>query len=305
MENAFVVPQIALKTILYATDFSQFSDAALPSALSLARKYRSKIFAVHVISLTPFSGSSPTQASRALAAQALREAGEAMDRLERQCKDVPHEMLIRKGEIWDELSGIVKDKSIDVIVCGTHGRTGVSKIIMGSIAEKIYRHAPCPVLTVGPRVAGEAESLGDIHAILFPTDFTPESISAAPYAVSLAVENQARLYLLHVAQSPVSRLIEHDLVTRLLNLVPQNVQLSCSPKAFVEFGEPGPKITDLAEELMVDLIVLGPKRLPMAPASHHLPTATAQYVVSRAVCPVLTASSKLGAAHILGASAPK
>ena len=140
-------------------------------------------------------------------------------------------------------------------MCGTHGRTGVSKILLGSVAENIYRHAPCPVLTVGPNVAGEPESVGDIRLRSYcATDFSRESLAAVPYAVSLAREKQARLYFLHVTETPVGAAVaEREMAGSLLDLVPTDAGLSCAPKAFVDFGEPAPKITELAEELKVDL----------------------------------------------------
>jgi nucleotide-binding universal stress UspA family protein len=288
MATTAVYPQISLKHILYATDFSRYSDAALPFALSLARKYRSRIFAAHIISISPFPSAPQTQAVRAIAAQAVREARETMEGIQKRCKEVPHEALIGNGQIWVELEKIVKDKEIDLVVCGTHGRTGVNKLLLGSVAEDIYRHASCPVLTVGPNVAGEPESVGDIHTILYPTDFTLESMAAAPYAVSLARENQARLYLLHVTQVPISTAVGEELQSRLRGLVPGVAGLSCAPKTFVEVGDPAQRITELAEELMVDLIVMGPRRPAVFPVASHLPVTTAQYVVSRAICPVLT-----------------
>ncbi len=148
------------------------------------------------------------------------------------------------------------------------------------------------MLTVGPNIAGEPESIGDIHTILYPVDFTAESLAAAPYAVSLAQENQARLHLLHVTASPVSAGTEAALLSRLRNLVPPEGRLSCEPKPFVESGVQAQKILDLTEELAVDLIVLGPKRAPKLPASTHLPMATAYNVVSQAICPVLTVRSE-------------
>jgi len=288
LPKIIVRPQVSLKNILYATDFSRYSDAALPFALSIARKYGSKIFAVHVVSLSPFANSSPTQAWQELVAQALREAQDAMTHAKGRWSHVPHETLLRRGEIWSELSKLIQEKGIDLVVCGTHGRSGVSKVLMGSVAEDIYRHAPCPVLTIGPNVVGEPESVGDIHSILYSTDFSPESLAAVPHAVSLAHENQARLYLLHVTGVPVSPEVERELAGRLRGLVPPDAELDCAPKAFVDFGEPAPKITDLAEELKVDLIVLGPRRLSRFGSTSHLPQSTAQYVVSKAICPVLT-----------------
>jgi|SRR5689334_16057683 nucleotide-binding universal stress UspA family protein len=289
MKTTVVASQISLKNILYATDFSRYSDAALPFALSMARKYGSRLFTVNVVSVLPFPSAPPTQALQALAAQGVREARESMQRVEARCKEIPHEALIRRGEIWTEIAKIVKEKEIDMIVCGTHGRTGVNKLLLGSVAENIYRHAPCPVLTVGPSVSGEPESVGDIHSILYPTDFTAESVAAAAYAISLAQENQARLYLLNVTETPTSAAVGQEIAGRLRDLVAlRDAGLSCAPKALVDFGDPAHKITELAEELMVDLIVLGPRRAAIFPAASHLPATTAQYVVSRAICPVLT-----------------
>ena len=278
---------------LYATDFSRYSDAALPFALSIARRYGSKIFAVHVVSFSPFANSSPTQAWQALVAQGVREAQETMTRAKERWSGVPHETLLRKGEIWSELSKLIQEKEIDLVVCRTHGRSGISKILMGSVAENVYRHAPCPVLTIGPNVVGEPESVGDIHTILYSTDFSPESLAAVPYAVSLAHENQARLYLLHVTETPVSPLAERELAARLRGLIPPGSELDCAPKAFVDFGEPAHKITELAEELKVDLIVLGPRRSSRLVGLSHLPHSTAHSVVSKAICPVLTVREPL------------
>jgi nucleotide-binding universal stress UspA family protein len=281
--------RVSLENILYATDLSKPSAEALPYALSIARKYGSTIFAVHVISSPAFQVSPPTIELQAIAAQALREANESMTGLEEQMKGIPHEIMVRKGGIWDELSLIVNDKGIDLIVVGTHGRTGVSKLLMGSVAEKIFRQAPCPVLTVGPNVSEEPRNIVDIHTILYPTDFSSESLAAAPYAISLAQENQARLYLLHVVASPAYDSGEASLMSRLQALVPPEAKLWCAPKALVESGDAAQKIVELTEELAVDLIVLGTKDVArLTGVATHLAMTTACKVVSQAVCPVLT-----------------
>jgi nucleotide-binding universal stress UspA family protein len=287
--SAAVRSQVSLRNILYATDFSRYSEAALPFALSMAREQGSKIFAVHIVSL-PIFANTPTEAWQELAAQAVREAQEKMDRASKRWSRVPHETLLRRGGVWKELSQLIEEKEIDVVVCGTHGRSGVSKMLMGSVAEEIYRHAPCPVLTVGPNVVGEPESLRDIHTILYPTDFSEDSLAAAPYAVSLGQKNQARLYLLHVAMEAVSGDEKWELEARLRAIVPPGPELSCAPKTFIAFGEPSGNITGLAEELGVDLIVLGPRRAPRV-GTTHWPESTAHHVVSRAICPVLTVRS--------------
>lgn len=289
MKATSLISRGELKNILYATDFSLHSNAALPYALSLARKYSSSVLAVHVISLSPFSNSTPTLAWQSVVAQAVNEAQEGMAKLEEKLKSVQHESVIRKGEFWKELTAIIAEKKADLIVVGTHGRTGMSKVLMGSVAERIFRQAPCPVLTVGPNVVGEPESVADAHTILYATDFSPESLAALPYAISPALDDHARLYLLHVADRPVDRATEDALKSRLLGLVPSDAELRCQPRAYVVSGAAPKKILELAEELGVDLVVLGVKpTLRLSSAATHLGMATAYEVVVGALCPVLT-----------------
>ena len=281
--------RVSFENILFATDFSSHSEAALPYALSIARKYGSKLFPVHVISLSPFPNSAPTLALQSIAAQAVREAKAAIAKLEPRLGGILHEAIIRKGDLAEQLSSIIADQKIDLIVAGTRGRTGVSKFLMGSVAERIFRQAPCPVLTVGPNVSGEPGAIVDIHSILLPVDFSAESLAAAPYAISLAQENQARLYLLHVTDALVDRETEESLKSRLMGLIPQGTKLLCEPKAYVSSGQAPLAILALAEELAVDLMVLGVKQTPRFPsATTHLAMATAYKVVSDAICPVLT-----------------
>jgi nucleotide-binding universal stress UspA family protein len=284
-----MAPQtVTFENVLFATDFSKQSNTALPFALSIAHKYGSKIFAAHVIAPPPLGNLTMIEV-QALAAQAVREAHECVDGVERQLGAIPHEGLVKRGEIWAELSAIAKEKKIDLIVLGTHGRAGVSKFLMGSIAERIFRQSTCPVLTVGPHVSGEPRSVADIHTILCPVDFSAASLAAVPYAVSLAVENKARLYLLNVSPIPVDESEEASLKARLKAMVPQEATLWCEPKAYVESGDAAEKILEEAEELGVDLVVLGIRPVStLAGARTHLGTATAYKVVSRAICPVLS-----------------
>ena len=93
MRDQITFAQVSLKNILFATDFSAQSSAALPYASSIAREYGSTIFAVHVISLTPFTSSSPTIAWQAIAAQAVREAKESMTKLEPKLEGLLHKII--------------------------------------------------------------------------------------------------------------------------------------------------------------------------------------------------------------------
>jgi nucleotide-binding universal stress UspA family protein len=165
----------------------------------------------------------------------------------------------------------------------------VSKLLIGSVAERIFRQSRCPVFTAGPNVSGEPGSIADIHTILCPVDFTAESLAALPFAISLAQENQARLYLMTVSPDPIRNYEEVSLMARLKALVPPEANLWCEPKAFVETGDAADRILEQAEELGVDLVVLGIRPVStLAGTRTHLGTATAYKVVSHAICPVLS-----------------
>jgi nucleotide-binding universal stress UspA family protein len=219
----------------------------------------------------------------------MREAKESMKDLNSRLHGVSHETIIRKGDICEELADIVSQKGIDLIVVGTHGRAGASKILMGSVAERIFRQATCPVLTIGPNVSGEPGSIADLHTILCPTDFSQESLAALPYAISLAQQNQSRLYLFHVTPVPVPDSVSDELMLRLRALIPPEAKLWCEPKVFVDSGDPAEKALDLAEELAVDLIVIGTKHISrFAGTRTHLGMATAYKIARQAICPVLS-----------------
>ena len=280
---------LSVKNILFATDFSRQSSLALTFALPITRKYGATIYAAHVVPEQIGLPVSAREGLQAIGVQRGNDTQESVEGLRAELSTIPHEILSRKGDVWTELSKIVETNKIDLIVTGTHGRSGVGKLLMGSVAEKIFRRASCPVLTVGPGVSREPDSVVDLHQILFATDLSTVSVAALPYAISLAEENSARLYILHVAEKPVEAAGEDTLRDRLGNLVPQGAKLTSEPKVIVEYGPPAERVLAVAEELAMDLIVMGVKRTPVHfEASPHLPLATAYKVVSQAICPVLT-----------------
>jgi nucleotide-binding universal stress UspA family protein len=151
------------------------------------------------------------------------------------------------------------------------------------------------VLTVGPHASVDPERAVKMHEILYPTDLTPESLVARPYALSLAEENQACLTLLNVCANPkAGDLIDPaqyvDPTLRLLrSLVPAEAELWCQPKCVVEKGDPAEKILEVAERRQADLIVLGVRGENGVPgAATHLGGALTHKIVARAKCPVLT-----------------
>src|SRR5271155_5727267 len=184
---------ITLKNILYLTDFSEPSEAALPFATTLGRGYGATVHALHVLIPAATAYMAPDLSAAAI--EATEEiAQREMQRIESQLSGLRHETIVEIGiGVWPAVERAIKDYKIDLVVLGTHGRTGVEKFLLGSVAEEIFRLSPVPVLTIGPNVRSSVHNGARFHRVLFATDFTPESVAAAPYAVSLAQENQARL----------------------------------------------------------------------------------------------------------------
>ena len=274
---------VSTKRVLFATDFSDHSTAALPYAMSLACTPGGKLVVAHVVAMGPLRAGFPAHAWLAVSAQGVREARALMQHMAERLNGVEHQTLVRSGDVCGGISAMIRDESIDVLVLGTHGRTGIRKAVFGSVAEKLFRHARCPVLTIGPNVSTDPRGVEELHSILYPTDFSEEAQAALGYALSLAREHRARLYLLHVTKAGRDW-DKAFLEKQLHDMAPAEADLACEPKALVRTGSAGQVILDVAKELAVDLIVVGPKHRSGMPGT----MATAYQVVTQASCPVLT-----------------
>lgn len=296
---------IGLKSVLVASDFTEASSKPVRHAISIARHFRAKFYLAHVVSSIGF-----TIAGADALESVTDAAGRDLAKLEKKLVEtgalagLSHEFLVRQGEVWDELKAVVREKQVELVVIGTHGRQGIERFVLGSTAEQIFREADGLVLTVGPHSQPDApfESGGSIRSILFPTDFSEASFRALPHAISFANHFGARLVLLHVA--PVMPIPEsfswstapNDMraeekqkaLKRLGEFVSQSTPLSVKPELIVEFGKHGDQILRSARSLKADLIVLGLDHTKHGRAAAHLPTTTTYKVVSEAHCSVLT-----------------
>ena len=287
---------VQLKNLLYVTDFSEPSETALPFAVALARRYDATIHALHVLTPNPFASGSFALTGVAFEAE-TETALASMQKLESQLANVQHRVVLERAvDVWAGVEQAIQDCSVDLVVLGTHGRTGAQRFLLGSVAEQIFRRSSRPVLTVGPSVRTSAHRGGRFHRILFPTDHAPASLAAAPYAVSLAESNEARLVLLHVAPAIEPGKTDHkselsvaEMIQQLYDTVPPQAQLSIPPEVAIEYGSPAEKIIEAAAQRSADLIVLGVRSAQgHLPSATHIERATAHEVVAHAACPVLT-----------------
>jgi nucleotide-binding universal stress UspA family protein len=284
--------RVTFDNILFATDFSNQSERALQFALAFAKQHASKVIVVHAAPPEPHYAV-PMEPIPIDLDPMLQESKTNMDELAAnpRLQGFPHECILEQGNLWNVVDAEVAKHKANLIVVATHRRHGVSKLVLGSNAESIFRRAACPVLTVGPHVGFIDEQSWKPKKIIFATDFSPNSVHALPYALTIAEENQAQLILLHLSSLiplEVDDDIQASLVRRLQDLIPPDVADWCKPECIVRFEFPAEGILRAAEEFGADLVVMSVRRSAMAGAASHLPWAIASEVVSRAPCPVLT-----------------
>lgn len=284
--------RIAFNSILFATDFSSFSEAAFPYALSLAHCYDSKVIVAHAVPVESVAGMTPVPPPVDLDLE-WQEAKQGMLKYadSRDFEGLRHEFLVEKGYPPAIIADLIAREGVDLVVLGTHGRKGLSKLFLGSVAEQIFRKAPCPVLTVGPGSELKRQQTWKLSRIILATDFSKGSFHALPYAIALAEENHAELVLLHAAplvpweqQSEMGRYYQK----RLEEMIPSGHQPSCNIDFAVRFDLAAPAILTLASDKHADLIVMGVHHTPLPAIDSHVPWTTACEVISDAHCPVLT-----------------
>src|SRR6516165_1911628 len=198
--------RIQFSNILFATDFSPAAARAIPYVKAIAKHYDARVVALHVAAPMVNPTTQPASWPAVLEAENARRQ-ERQKELRAEFAGIPANSMVEEGDILFNVHSAIEKNHVDLAIIGTHGRTGLGKFVLGSIAEEIFRTIDCPVLTVGPH-AGTAHGT-EIREILYATDLSSESKRAGAYAVSLGQEFQARLVLLHV----VKNLQVGDLVT--------------------------------------------------------------------------------------------
>ena len=304
MTTLELAKSITFKNILVATDFSDASKPALECAAKIAGLSEAQLFVLHALPPEPRL---PVPLDH-LPARLDRDLSEAKLNLKKTVASEPlrhirHEEIMERGPVCDVVLDVIQKKKIDLLVLGTHGRTALKKIFLGSIAEELFRRASCPVLTVGP----SAEPLRQIRRVLFATDFGHASAQALPYAMEFANQTDGELTLLHVASPlPVEYVgpgwypgsdftelrmaSERKSMQQLQDLLPSGDGLKCKVEHLVEVNSVPAGIIEVAVRLGADLIVMGVREsgTSMPRLAAHMPWAIAYEVACHATCPVLT-----------------
>jgi len=259
-----------IKNILCPVDRSPSSLQAFDYAIALARWQGARLNLLEVIeaaapgvSRAPKDDAVPNE-PRAALERDLRRVLTA-----RRASDVKVEIVMRKGNVVQEILAHAKASRADLVVIGSHGRGGVQRLVLGSVAEKVLRLATCPVLTARRGVSLARRSGSPFGTILCPTDFSPAANRAVAYARRLAKEADARLIVMHavdwpfgdaVTSGPVAQLrksIESSAREGLDRLLPRPRSDRPRAQAVVTIGKASTAILKLARARSVDLIVVG------------------------------------------------
>jgi len=286
--RAFPAPVVGLKNILFATDFSEPSMKAFPYVAALAKKFEASVFVCHVIVPTSLVAAAP-QAAPMLYEAEYKTASQELENIvgSAQLNGLSAKALLPSGVLGDALLDEIKNNNVDLVVAGTHGRTGLRRFLLGSAAEEICRITACPVLTIGPDCPAAALK---IKRILVPTDLSDESRRALPFVVKLATAYGASITVLHVLPEETSgnpdaiKLSQPVFMNMVHTFEPHLAPLKAD--FLIESGVVAETILKVAREQDADVIALGIRNefLP----GLHLRSSVAYRVITAAHCPVVT-----------------
>ena len=283
---------VGIHNVLIATDFSSCSNLALSFGLELAHGYQANAYVVFVVPSDEFMMAGPEayMAAKDAARRDLLELKRQLRKKHSYIEGEDYHLLLLEGDIAQAILDFAHQKQIDVIVVGTHGRGGLGRALMGSVAENVFRHSPVPVLTLGPhldRITGGRNPKN----ILVPVDFSPASERAARYAAAMAREHNATLTMLHVierwpAEAQVDReRVMQGLREKIKGLLGDDAKgVTCRFR--IEVGRVVETVLYTAKGTDADLVVMGVR--PRTGLLNRLMWPHAYEIVREAACPVLT-----------------
>jgi nucleotide-binding universal stress UspA family protein len=298
---------IEIRRILCPIDFSDFSRRAVNHAVAIAAWYESTVTLFHIAPVDPVvievpdGGLLRSGAHKQIDVAALQAAMQQF--AERTVGGrVPVECELAHGSTAAEILAKAETLPADLLVVGTHGRSGFERLMLGSVTEKVLRKAACPVMTV-PRSSADPDTDPSLlfKRILCAIDFTESSMHALRHALSIAQEADATLTVVHVIEVPadgheqglampgldgyVAR-AEEAARARLSSAIPEDVRAYCTIDTVMPTGKPYREILRVADERKANLLVIGVHGRGVV--DRMLFGSTAQQLVRMASCPVLT-----------------
>jgi nucleotide-binding universal stress UspA family protein len=207
------------------------------------------------------------------------------------------------GNPANEIARLAADKQVDLAIAASHGRSGLRRLILGSVTERLMRTLPCPLWVVRSPERGFVTATTqaiELKRILVGCDFSPDSSLAFEYGLSLAQEFQADLHLAHVVEPPLyddlikpsesgeafRQRLRETVQEKLNSMVPEEARTWCNPVTALLAGQPHEELIKYAVVNDLDLVVLGVRGHSLVETL--LIGSTTGRVMRGAPCPVLS-----------------
>lgn len=296
--------KIDFRSILCATDLSDFSNSAVIQAIGMAEEFGATLYICHIIDLPMVSMHGAAFVYQEDQIVAMKRS--AVDRINALVANhhLNWEAVVETGPVSRTLCRLAVDKQADLAIVSTYGRKGFKRLFLGSVTESVLRTIACPLLVVtgSEQTAGQAPPFKGFgfKKIMVGCDFSPDSQRAVDYGFSLAQEFEAAIHLVHVVESFVYRETMFpqspkpsspvdaatDCKQRLERLVPAGAHDWCTVEIACLSGKPFQALKQYAERHAIDLIVLGVRGQSLVETVFL--GSTTDRVIRESSCPVLS-----------------
>jgi len=294
-----------INNIFCATDFSDLAADVITYGIALSREFNAKLFICHVVDFPVISGYGEALAEPIVHQNRFMEyARNEIDRLTGD-ENVEYQTLVTLGNTIDEIVRQVNEYDADLVITATHGRSGLKRLFLGSVTERLMRMLPCPLLVLRE---SNVEDTGKKPIKKFPfkkvlvgCDFSPDSDMAFNYGLDTAQDFQSELHLVHVVEpsgykdlfevpsEPAEKFKQEvfDMVKeKLEGMVPPDALNWITLKTKLMVGKPYMELIRYAEMNDIDLIALGTRGHGMV--EEFLVGSTTDRIIRRSPCPVLS-----------------
>ncbi len=279
---------LRFRSILVATDCSPASEIAVRLAARLAKESHARLYVLHAV-LPELYGVDMRGAVPEFALTDLKNARETLHKYVEHIPDlrtVKHKEIAFLGSAIEAIQSAGESNGVDLLVLGSHGRGGLAKLTLGSVAEWAIRRLTYPVLVAGPTCD---QGLGPIRSVVLATDLTERTWQSAQYASCLAQDHSARLTVMHVLPQEATidnpDQAELSIHRKLHQFMPGDCENQCTLKYEVKTGEIAPAILHSAQANKANLIVLGARH--GKPLADHIPRTKLSAIIRGSHCPVL------------------
>lgn len=276
------------KKILVPTDLSELSTYGLKYAIEIADRFSATLSVVHRFGNDEYLEISPDEDLPVMKQHAASALANYLK------TNLPTKIKSESEVIHDfPVPGILhatETHGADLIVMGTHGRSGLQRALLGSVAEGVLRESSHPVLTVRQAKSSEPHDFS-FHRILCPVNFTEVAYTALDHAASLACAFDAQLIIVHVVEADDPYMLRDDLLAQLRYWIPDEVRDRCDYKKLVLKGRAADQIIEFSHTMGIDLIVIGAQHQRFSDRTAI--GSTTEQITRHTGCPVLTITRRM------------